>query len=278
MTMPPPQPEPRPQSYNPYTGPAVPPQQPGPYGPPAQPGYPHPYPGQPPLGPPPGQGAWGQPPTGPPPKKKMPTGAVVAIVVGSVAVVGALGYAGSLLLSGAGVTGSFPEATHRLVVTETLLDGEFKLTQDMSGTEGKEVEETYDPTVKDAKAAIAQYTGEESAVLVVSGFSGRIKHPEVTRAAILKGAVDKRSTLVVPPRDFSPAGADVVVTCQVTRAKDATGGGTLPMCAWGDDNTASFVAVVTAESATTAPEKIDLAALARQTAAVRAEMRRPIGG
>ncbi|MEU9704208.1 hypothetical protein [Streptomyces sp. NPDC047981] len=284
MSMPPPPNQP---PQNPYGGPVPPPQQPGPYGPPQgypqqpgpygpphqgypqQPGVPQQYPG-------PGAGGWGQPPMGPPPNKKR-TGLIVGIVVGCLAVVAGLGYAGKLVLDGSGVTGDFPEATHKLVVPKTLLDGKFTLSNDASETEGKEVEDTYDPTVKDPKAAIAQYTGAESSVLVVSGFHGRIKNPSLTRASILSGAAkDKGTTLVIKPKDFKPAGYDVTVTCQVTTTKDATGTATLPMCAWGDENTASFVAVVTTESATADPYDVDLAELAETTAKVRAEMRKPI--
>lgn len=283
MSMPPPPNQP---PHNPYGGPVPPPQQPGPYGQqpgpygqppqgyPQQPGVPQQYPG-------PGAGGWGQPPMGqppmgPPPKKKR-TGLIVGIVVGSLAVVAGLGYAGKLVLDGASITGDFPEATHKLVVPKTLLDGSFTLTKDASETEGKEVEDTYDPTVKDAKAAIAQYSGKENSVLVVSGFHGRIKNPTLTRASILSGAAkDKGTTLVIQPKDFKPAGHDVTVTCQVTTTKDATGTATLPMCAWGDDNTASFVAVVTTESATADPYDVDLSELADTTAKVRAEMRKPI--
>lgn len=273
MSMPPPpshDPYPNPQSPQPYGGQTPPPQQPGAFGAPQ--GFPQQYPGP---------GGWGAPPMGapmgPPPKKKR-TGLVVGIVVGSLALVGGLAYGGMLILDGAGVTGSFPEATHRLDVPKTLLGGEYTLVTDSSRTEGKEVEDAYDPTVKDAKAAIAQYSGKESAVLVVSGFHGRLKDPEGTRTAILKGAVDKQSTLAVPPKDFTPAGHGVTVTCQVTRSKDALGTSTLPMCAWGDDNTASFVAVVTPESATADPKSVDLARIAETTAKVRAEMRKPLKG
>ncbi|MEU6878023.1 hypothetical protein [Streptomyces sp. NPDC046712] len=262
MSMPPPPNQP---PHHPYGGPVPPPQQPGAYGPPPAQGFPQQYPGP---------GAWGQPPMGPPPKKKLSAGAIVAIVLGSLVLVGGLGYAAKLGISGAG--GSFPEATHKLVVPKTLL-GEYTLTKDASETEGKEVEDTFDPTVKDAKAAIAQYTGKDSAVLVVSGFHGRLKDPEGTRAAILSGAAkDKGTTLVVPPKEYTPAGHGVTVSCQVTQSKDTFGTSTLPMCAWGDDNTASFVAVVTAESATADPKDVDLAELAETTAKVRAEMRKPI--
>ncbi|MEV0781539.1 hypothetical protein AB0I52_00835 [Streptomyces sp. NPDC050423] len=52
---------------------------------------------------------------------------------------------------------------------------------------------------------------------------------------------------------------------------------TIPMCAWGDGNTASFVAVVTPETALQDPEKVDLEKAALDTARVRAESRKPIG-
>ncbi|MBT2444892.1 hypothetical protein J7E93_33315 [Streptomyces sp. ISL-36] len=284
MTMPPPSQSP---PQHPYGGPVPPPQRPGAYGPPQgapQQGFPQqvfPQQGFPQQGAPqqyPGPGAWGQPPMGPPPKKKgMSTGAIVGLVIGGLVLVGGLGYAGKLVLDGTGATASFPAATHRLVVPKTLLDGEYTLTTDASDTEGKEVEDTYDPTVKDAEAAIAQYGGKDGAVLVVSGFHGRIKNPTATRDSILQGAAkDKGSTLAVRPKDFTPAGHGLTISCQVTTNKDAMGTATLPMCAWGDDNTASFVAVVTPESATADPEDVDLAALAETTAKVRAEMRRPI--
>ncbi|MFC8272593.1 hypothetical protein ACFUJR_08630 [Streptomyces sp. NPDC057271] len=274
MTMPP---SPSQPPHNPYGGPVPPPQQPGAYGAPQ--GYP--AQGVPPQGFPPqyqgpGAGAWGQPPMGPPPKKSLSAGAIVAIVLGSLVLVGGLGYAAKAGLSG--VTGSFPEATHKLVVPKTLLAGEYTLVSDLSDTQGKEIEDTPDLTVKDAEAAVGQYTGKDGAVLVVSGMHGRIKNAAVTRRSILKGAAaEKGSTLAVPPKDFTPAGYGVTVSCQVTTSKDALATTTLPMCAWGDDNTAAAVALVTPGSATADPKDIDLAELAETTARVRAEIRKPIG-
>ncbi|MFD0145439.1 MULTISPECIES: hypothetical protein [unclassified Streptomyces] len=284
MTMPP---SPSQPPHNPYGGPVPPPQQPGPYGAPQ--GYPaqgvppqgYPAQGVPPQGFPPqyqqpGAGGWGQPPMGPPPKKSLSAGAIVAIVVGSLVLVGGIGYAAKAGLSG--VTGSFPEATHKLVVPKTLLAGEYTLVSDLSDTQGKEIEDTPDLTVKDAEAAVGQYTGKDGSVLVVSGMHGRIKNADVTRRSILKGAsTEKGSTLAVPPKDFTPAGYGVTVSCQVTTSKDALATTTLPMCAWGDDNTAAAVALVTPGSATADPKDIDLAELAETTAKVRAEIRKPIG-
>ncbi|KQX47544.1 MULTISPECIES: hypothetical protein [unclassified Streptomyces] len=273
MTMPP---SPSQPPHQPYGGPVPPPQQPGAYGAPQ--GFPqqgHPPYGAPPQYPGPGAGAWGQPPMGPPPKKKMSSGAIVAIVLGSLVLVGGLGYAAKAGLEG--VTGTFPEATHKLVVPKTLLDGKYTLVSDLSDTKGQEIEDTPDLTVKDATAAVAQYSGKDGAVLVLSGMYGRIKSGEASRTSILEGAAkDKGSTLVVEPKEFTPAGSDVTVSCQVTTSKSALGTTTLPMCAWGDDNTAAAVALVDPTSATTDPKDIDLAALAETTAKVRAETRKPL--
>lgn len=67
------------------------------------------------------------------------------------------------------------------------------------------------------------------------------------------------------------------MSCQVVQSKDGVVTSTLPMCAWGDENTASFVAVVTPETALQDPEKVDLEKAALDTARVRAESRKPIG-
>ncbi len=213
---------------------------------------------------------------GPPPKKKLSTGAVVALVLGSLVVVGGLGYGVRAGLDG--VTGSFPEATHRLVVPQSLLAGRYTLASDLSDTQGKEIEDTPDFTVKDARAAVGQYSGKDGATLVLSGMYGRIKNGGATRASILRGAAtEKGSTLAVRPRDFTPAGYGVTVSCQVTTSKDGLGTTTLPMCAWGDDNTAAAVALVTPGTVAADPGDIDLAELAETTVRVRAEIRKPIG-
>ncbi|WP_030688852.1 hypothetical protein [Streptomyces globisporus] len=274
MTMPP---SSSPPPHHPYGGPVPPPPQPGAFGAPQ--GYPpqgHPPQGAPTPYPGPAVGAWGQPPMGPPPKKKLSTGAIVAIVLGSLVLVGGLGYGVKAGLDG--VTGPFPEATHELVVPETLLAGRYTLVSDLSDTQGKEIEDTPDLTVKDARAAVGQYGGKDGATLVLSGMYGRIRNGKATRTSILRGAAtEKGSTLVVRPRDFTPAGYGVTVSCQVTTSKDGLGTTTLPMCAWGDDSTAAAVALVTPETATADPADIDLAELAETTVKIRAEVRKPIG-
>ncbi|WP_031077001.1 hypothetical protein [Streptomyces sp. NRRL S-118] len=272
MSMPPPpqqptgpygphQPYPQGVAHQPYPpqGFAHQPHQPyPPHGVPHQ-AYPHPYPG-PPV----------------PPRKR--TGLVIGIVAGSVAVLALLAWAGRQGLDAVG-GGSFPAAEYRLTAPVTLLDGAYKLTSDTSEKDGKDVEaeDRADPSVRVTKSVIATYSGEPGTVLVISGFYGQLRSPDLTRKQILEGgATAEGTTLAVPPKDFTPAGSGVTVSCQVTRSTDMGATSTVPMCAWGDGNTASFVALVTPEIARQDPEKVDLRALAETTAAVRADIREPL--
>ncbi|WP_406092560.1 hypothetical protein [Streptomyces sp. NBC_01013] len=281
MTTPPPQPP-----QGPYGA------QQGPYGPPQpqqnpyaqqpvagqQPPYGYPQAPQPWGGP--GPGAPGFP--GMPPPRRNRTGLIVGIVVGALVVAGGIAFGVSRLVDeadGGGLSplGGFPKAEYRLTVPEKLLDGEYTLLKDTSSTDGKEVEQTYDPSIRDAKAVVTQYTSKSGGTLVISGMWGRIKGPALTRDKILEGATQNEGmTIAVPAREFTPEGYGITVSCQVVRSKEGAVSSTLPMCAWGDANTASFVAVVTAETALQAPEKVDLEKAALETAKVRAESRKPI--
>lgn len=296
MTTPPPQPPQGP--YGPPQGPYGPPQpQQNPYAQQPLPGqHQQPLPGQQPgygypQTPPPPPQPWGVAGPGgpgfpgmPPPPRKNRTGLVVGIVTGALVVAVGIAFGVSRLIDsadgGGGLpgTGSFPEAEYRLTVPKKLLDDEFTLFKDSSATDGQDIEKTYDPSIRDAKAVVAQYTSGSGGTLVVSGLWGRIKGPEFTRDKILEGAAGTEGmTVAVPAREFKPAGYDITVSCQVARSKEGAVTSTLPMCAWGDGNTASFVAVVTAETALQDPDKVDLDKAALDTARVRAEMRKPIG-
>ncbi|MGW2655413.1 hypothetical protein ACWC1D_17390 [Streptomyces sp. NPDC001478] len=293
MTTPPPPPpqDPYGTPQDPYGpppgpyGPAQPSSQPQ-YNPYAQPGQPgQPAPGQPPYGyGQPGQ-PWGGPGFVPVPPRRKRTGLVVGIVVGALVVAGGIAFGVARVLDSAvekgdlPTVGAFPEAKYRLTVPKTLLDDEYSLVKDSSATDGREIEDTYDPSIRNAKAVVAQYSSDDGGSLIVSGMWGRIKSPAFTREKILEGAVQNDGmTIAVPARDFRPEGYDVTVSCQVVRSVQGGVTSTLPMCAWGDDNTASFVAVVTPETAVQDPEKVDLDKAALDAARVRAEARRPIGG
>ncbi len=271
-----------------------PPQQhPGPYGPPqpahqqpfpaqpypAQPYSGQPHPGQPyPAQPYPGQGAWGQPPMGPPQRKNR-TGLVIGIAVGSLVVLGVLGFAANLLT---GSAGGFPEATHRLTVPKTLLDGKYQLDQDLSATAGEEaLKGTYDSKIRDPKPVVGQYSSESpqgTGALVLSGMYGRFKDLAGARRKMLKGAGESDgATVAVPARDITPVGSDIALSCQVLTMKQGAAEGSLPMCAWADANTGASVGFVTPETAQQKPASVDLAAFAAATLKVRSESRQPIG-
>ncbi|MGW0559479.1 hypothetical protein ACWDZ4_02320 [Streptomyces sp. NPDC003016] len=275
--------------------PPSPQQPPGPYGPPqplnpygGQPPQPQyagqeqqPYPQQQPY---PGQGGWGRPPLGPPPPRKNRTGMVIGIVAVSLVALGALGFtAKQLSAAGAVASGAgFPEAEYELTVPKTLLDGEYKLAQDMSGTEGeKALEGTYDPEVRDPKPAVGQYTSGPPtgpSVLVISGLYGQFKDPDEMRRKMLEGAEDGRgATPAVPAEEIEPAGTSLTLSCQVLTSTQNGAGFTMPMCAWADGNTGASVAVVTPEISQQDPESVDLAEIAEITVKVREETRRKAG-
>ncbi|MER5895540.1 hypothetical protein [Streptomyces sp. NPDC001876] len=294
MTMPPQPPQgpygpPQPQQ-NPYgqqpPGPAF-PQQQG-YGyPPQQPGYGYP-PQQPGYGYPQPQGAsgsWGQPQPvtqpgaygwQPQPPRRKRAGLIVGIVAGSLVGVLAIVF-GVYKLVGKGADAVFPEATHKLVVEKTVLEGEFTLNKDMSDTEGKEIEDTPDPSIRDGEAVVAQYGSDENGMLVLSGMYGRLASPALMRSKIMEGAAEAdNAKVVVPPKEFTPEGYDVTVECQVVQSKEIGLTTNMPMCAWGDDNTAAMVAVIRPAELNAAPESLDLAKIAEDTAKVRSEIRKPI--
>ncbi|MFD4646051.1 hypothetical protein [Streptomyces sp. NPDC058441] len=290
---------PQPPQPNPYgqQPPAAPYGQPGPYGPPqqpGQPGQPGPYgqPGQPgPYGQPaqPGPYAqqpypggapypgWGGAPMGPPPKKRR-VGMILGIVGGALAVV-VIGIVAVAML-GSEVDKSFPKAEYKLTIPKTVLDGRYTLTQDLSGTQGKQIEDEADGAwdARDTKAAVGQYAAtdpaKKNAGVVISGMYGRFKNTDLARKNMMKGAAKSDGAEVaVPAKDFKPAGSDVTITCQVLTKQQAT----IPMCAWADGNTGATVAEITPEIALQDPSDVDLDAAAATAAKIRSEIRKPIG-
>ncbi|MFJ9743142.1 hypothetical protein [Streptomyces sp. NPDC101166] len=273
---------------------STPPPPQNPYGPqPSQgPHAPHPYGPQGPLPPP--LGPYGQPPApqpygGPypppsygwaPPPKKSRVGLVLGIVGG---VVG-LGVAGlvALVLIGMKVEKDFPDAEYRLTLPETLLDGRYKLGQDLSDSEGesieKEMEGAWDAKVTDS--AVGQYSlnGDDTdGMLVVSGMYGRFQNTDDGRDAMLKGVGEADGLKVaVQPKDFRPSGADTTVTCEVVSQSQAGATLVYPVCAWADGNTAAVVAEITAENVGQSASDIDLAVAAETALKIRSETRQPL--
>ncbi|MFE3380832.1 hypothetical protein [Streptomyces anulatus] len=283
---------------HPPQGPYGPPPPQNPYGqnpygaPPAAPGavpqQPYGYPQQPP----PQQGGWGQPgipggggpgsgggwpPVGPQPPRRKRTGLIVGIAVGAVVVAGGIVF-GVTQLADKGTDLAYPKAEYELLVQQKLLDGEFSLGQDLSETEGKEIEDTPDPSIRDGEAVVAHYTSAKGGALVLSGMYGRLASPDFMRGKIMEGAAEADGAkLVVPAKKFTPEGYGVTIECQVVQSNEGGGVANIPMCAWGDDNTAAMIAVIRPESVLKDAKSIDLAAVAAETAKVREEARKPIG-
>ncbi|MFD8805198.1 collagen-like protein [Streptomyces sp. NPDC059597] len=283
----PPQPPSQPPSQPPYGAPG-PQGAPGPYGAPGPQGAPGPYgnPGpyaapygqQPPPGAPQPYPAWGAPLTPPPPKRR--TGLILGIV-GGVLALGVIAVVGLAMVGKAAVDSGLPEARHKLTLPRHLLDDKYELAQDLSGTEGKKIEDEADGAwdVKGIHAVVGQYDqdGDSSkGVLLVSGLYGRFGHAAGVRRNMLRGATEAQGvTIAEPARDVTPAGADTTVSCEVLKQKAGTVELIYPVCAWADGNTGADVAAVSL--AASDPADVDLDAAARDTLKVRAEMLRPVG-
>ncbi|MDX3644586.1 hypothetical protein [Streptomyces sp. MB09-02B] len=202
---------------------------------------------------------------------------IVGGVVGLV-VVGALG----LWVVGTQSTSGFPEAEYKLALPETVLDGEYKLAQDLSDSTGQQVEDEAEGAwdARDVRAAVAQYApqkGGAEGALIVSGMYGRFKNTDAARDNMLKGAADVSSIkVVVPPRDYTPGGDDLTISCQVVTQDQAGSEITYPMCAWADGNTGASVAELSVESVGQDASEVDVEAFAERTLQVRSELRQPI--
>lgn len=279
MTMPPPQ-----QSPGPYGSP---PPQPNPYGQPCPPSYgqpsapPQPYPPYP--GPP---GPWGRPPSGTPRKNR--TGLVLGIVFGSIAAVFGLFYLGTRGDAAADraareAADPFPAAEYRLTVPQTLLDGDYELIKDGSSEANADMEKSghgAGPDARNIKAIRGSYNGtstDGNSGVVLIGMYGQFRYPAQPRDSLLDGMrkADGMSE-PKPARTITPPGSDVDLECTVMLSKDEDGTATIPVCAWGDENTAAYVAFLTPAAAAQDPDSVDLDAIAEQVAKVREEARQPI--
>ncbi|MEU9015577.1 hypothetical protein AB0D12_38995 [Streptomyces sp. NPDC048479] len=252
---------------------------PGPYGQPAQQQYPHHVPSQHPYGQagpyPQLSGTWV------PQQPKKGARLVTGVVAGALVLLGGLGYVLFLVLNAAGVAdGNWPKATHQLTVPNTLLDGEYTLAKDSSKTEGKQsLKDLHDHRIRSHAATIATYTGGVSGsdALVITGLHGQIRGAKYVRREMVQGLEEpsEGNELFAPPRDITPAGAGVTLSCAVMSShghKPVTN----TACAWADGSTAATVLFASAELDKQRPENIDLSKYAELTLKVRAQTRQPI--
>ncbi|MGW0424603.1 hypothetical protein [Streptomyces sp. NPDC003015] len=105
--------------------------------------------------------------------------------------------------------------------------------------------------------------------LVVTGFYGRFKHQARARAEALKRDGEAEgATVSVPPRDVTPAGSAVRISCEVLARKRPALTITYPVCVWADGNTSALVAEMTFGAVNA---DLDLKSAARTTLRVRSE-------
>jgi hypothetical protein len=211
-----------------------------------------------------------------PPPRKRRVGLVLGIVGGVVTVVVA-GLVVLGMLAGSG----FPAAENKLVLPHSLLDGAYTLAEDLSGTEGKKVEDEADGAwdVRDVHATVGRYSppGDASrSMLLVSGMYGRFKNTPAIRRGLLKGAAEADGVTVErPARDVTPPGAATPVSCQVLTQESGSTTLTYGVCAWADGNTAAAVGKV--DLSVHDPDDVDLEEAARTALRVRSELLRPAG-
>ena len=270
---------PGPQGPNPYA------QQAGPQGPYGQPG---------PYGQQPGWG--GQVP--PPPPGKSNTGKIIGIVA-AIVVVAAVGI-GVALTAGGGSGGSSAKGgsggsgggasdgvKYKLTAPQTVA-GTYTLTESKDDAEiGADRKASAAPifgSVSGGKAMTATYqSSDKLSSLTLTGEYGDVSDPssavDTAFAAITANAANSTNgatlTAVGSPQSESPAGFDGVMKCQnftVAGGAAAGGGGTLPICIWGDSSTVAEVFVfkvsMTGQSMSLG-DAADTTAKVRQAARVR---------
>ncbi|MFD5594345.1 hypothetical protein [Streptomyces griseorubiginosus] len=207
-----------------------------------------------------------------PPPKKSRVGLVIGITGGVFVVVMAILL--TLVMIRAKAESGFPEAKFALVLPGTVLEGRYELTKDLSDTLGRKLEKE-STGIWDAKVThfvVGRYSpgGDPTkGALLITGFYGRFKNADETRATALKrdGEADG-AEVDVPPRDVTPAGSPVRISCEVLIRKRPTLTITYPVCAWADGNTSALMANMTFGARNA---DLDLKSAARTTLEVRSE-------
>ncbi|MFJ9150622.1 hypothetical protein ACIRP7_21660 [Streptomyces sp. NPDC102270] len=217
------------------------------------------------------------PPSPSPPPPSPRVGLVIGIAGAAFVVV--LAILLTLVVIGVKTESGFPEAHFALVLPRTLLDGRYELARDLSGSVGRRIEKE-STGIRDAKithGVVGEYSlGGDPAkgALVITGFYGRFEHQARTRAEALKRDGEAGgATVSVPPRDVTPAGSAVRISCEVLTRKRPALTITYPVCAWADGNTSALVAEMTFGAVNA---DLDLRSAARTTLRVRSETLKPI--
>ncbi|MEV7087260.1 hypothetical protein AB0O07_15380 [Streptomyces sp. NPDC093085] len=185
----------------------------------------------------------------------------------------------------------FPAADYRLTVPKTLLDDEYALLKDESAETNEQAkQEGYGdgPGARYTQAILGTYTSTDGNAdadaeadtgsgLILGGTYGQFKNPAEERAILLRSMRSADGTSEPnPPKTIRPEGSDTDLTCTVLVTEDEGLTSVIPVCAWGDDNTAAYVAFFASEDAQD-PDAIDLDAAARTVQEIRDEVRQRRG-
>lgn len=269
------QPQGQPGYGYPQGQPGVPPQQ-GYGGQPTVPGQPQPYGQQPGM-------HYGQPGMPMPPEGGSKTGKTIAIVAGSLALVGAIIVA-IVLSMGGGSSDIADDGAHKIDTPPTVL-GEYKklgqgTIQKMSPSEmedagvsnGTAVSGNYntiDPT--DPNTDPSDLTSMKALALI--GAYGEVEDPQGAVDSVFDDPPTENMELIGTAEEQSPTDFDGYMKCQAVKAT----GQTIPgapseyrICAWGDNST---LAVVTMTNGTGSPTVEEAAQI---TADLRNEVRKPV--
>ncbi|MFI8851973.1 hypothetical protein ACIGW3_17540 [Streptomyces sp. NPDC053499] len=260
-------------------------QPPGPPGPYGAGGYGHgqqpPGPGGGPYGPPPGPGygapgpygAWPPPPV-PPRRRGLGGGAITAIVLGSLTLVGVVVFALAAL-----VRATQPLGTEKIAFPSTLEDGKYHRMDNNAQVESQE-RQLQEQLPSDGTAKVATYSTSSSGDptaggLAIAGAYGDIDvSSSKMRDDMLDGMQQNQAAQVVGPRrEFTPGSGDVEISCQLTRISQGGASIYAPACAWADDSTAATVLEIKVTNTT--PGSVDLEEFASVTARVKDDVTVP---
>jgi hypothetical protein len=214
-----------------------------------------------------------------PPPKKRRVGLILGIAGGALALVVAVVV--GLALIGTQLDKSAPAGTATLTVPKTLADGRYRLTKDLSDTEGAKIKKsaggTRDDRITDAVVGRYDESGDSLGGLVISGAYGRFRDVDAMRHGMLSGARQGQGVSeVIPPKDFVRTGSPVV-SCEVLTREQGGASVTYPVCGWADAGTAAVIVVMNSKSVGQNPYDLDLGSYAELTRKVRSETVKPAG-
>ncbi|WP_199896562.1 hypothetical protein [Streptomyces niger] len=251
---------------------------------PQQPQYGQPQYGQPPYGQQPGA-PWGMPQTapqmgppmgplmGPPPRKKgLGSGAIVAIVLGSLLVVSVAVWGVVQLVAPFARSSYGPRYT--LTVPRTLDGGAYSLDKDISESVDREVGNPGPGANEHGITGVGGQYSDGDKRLVYTGLYGTINSPELAVDHSISGMTEDGNTEVpVDEREFLPEGTDEPVTCGVAVAHDGGTDTTMPFCVWADRSHQANLIETDSAHPDADPTSFDLRAFADRAGRVRDEVR-----